>query len=710
MLLRFCILKTPLAEIEDPHSMITVETLQRFAGYPLKIRSSAFSSTDKTLFMRTHVLIVLCLMSGSLLAAESSKKGGDSFAFSTKSLVDQSIEVRETDEKRITVVCFLGAECPVARLYGPRLQKLSEQLASEGVSFIGVGSNIHDSVDDLKEFANLTGIQFPIIKDFENRIADQFSAERTAEVFVLDHRLQVQYRGRIDNEYQPGVKRSQTTRRELKQALDELLSGQPVTVARTDGVGCLIGRVKKGKVTTEITYAKEVSRILQKHCIECHQPNEIGPFSLTEFDEVLGWAPMMVEVIENGRMPPWNADPKHGSFINARLMPAAEKQILKEWVEGGTPFGQPKDLPSPVVNQSASTDRDWQLEHEPDLILPMGKQPFEVAADEFVEYQYYVVDPGFEKETWITDAQVLPGNRAVVHHCIVFVRPPDGADTKGIGWLTAYVPGQRALALPEGYARRIPAGSKLVFQMHYTPTGSQEEDLTRLGLCFLEESAVTHELFTLAAINHDFEIPPNEGNFPIHGSRDNLPENGKLLAVAPHMHLRGKSFQLFAEKKQGKTTLLNVPKYDFNWQHVYAFAEPIRLKEIDRISFVSHFDNSDKNPSNPDPEAYVTWGDQTYQEMAIGFLEVAVPRRTSANESLSPQPKPKGPSKAVKQAAEKYTDQYFQKFDTNSDDVILKDELPSAIGRFGFRDLDRDRDGSITRDEIRQSYLRRERS
>lgn len=660
--------------------------------------------------MRIPVLIIVCLMSGTLFVGETFAESQQSFAFSAKSLDDQPIQVQQSDEERFTVVCFLGAECPVARLYGPRLQKLSEQLADQDVSFIGIGSNLHDSVEDLKEYVSLTGVEFPLVKDYENRIADQYAAERTAEVFVLDHQLQVRYRGRIDNEYQPGVKRSQTTKQELKRSLEELLAGKPVTVSRTEGVGCLIGRVEQGDVTTEVTYAKEVSRILQKHCIECHQPGEIGPFSLTDFDEVLGWAPMMVEVIENGRMPPWNADPKHGSFMNARLMPDAEKQILKGWAEGGMPFGNPDDLPSPVVDQSASSDRDWQLEREPDLILPMGKQPFEVAADEFVEYQYYVVDPGFEQETWITDAQVLPGNRSVVHHCIVFVRPPDGSNTKGIGWLTAYVPGQRALPMPTGYARRIPAGSKLVFQMHYTPTGSVEEDLTRLGLCFTEESEVTHELFTLAAINHDFEIPPQQENYPVKGSRGNLPENGKLLAVAPHMHLRGKSFRLFAEKDREKTTLLNVPNYDFNWQHVYAFAEPIGLDDIDRISFVSHFDNSDKNPSNPDPNAYVTWGDQTYQEMAIGFLEVAVPRRTSASEAITRNPEPAGPTAAQKEAADKYAEQYFEKLDTNRDGVILRDELPSAIGRFGFRNLDRDGDDRITPDEIRKSYLRRTRS
>jgi len=657
--------------------------------------------------MRTSALIVLCLMTGSLLADESKSR---SLAFSAKSLDGEVVQVETENEKQFTVVCFLGAECPVARLYGPRLQKLSDQFASQNVSFVGVGSNLQDSVEDLQQFTELTGIKFPLVKDYENQIADQFAAKRTAEVYVLDSQLNVKYRGRIDNEYQPGVKRSQTTQQELKQALEELLAGKPVTVSETEGVGCLIGRVQKEKVTTEVTYAKEVSRILQQHCIECHQPNEIGPFALTDFDEVLGWAPMIVEVIENGRMPPWNADPKHGSFINARLMPETDKKILKEWAEGGMPFGKPEDLPTPLAKKSSGSDSDWQLDKEPDLVLPMGKQPFQVSADEFVEYQYYVVDPGFEKETWITDAQVLPGNRSVVHHCIVFVRPPDGSDAKGIGWLTAYVPGQRALPLPKGYARRIPAGSKLVFQMHYTPTGTAEEDLTRIGLCFAEEADVTHELFTLATINHDFEIPPQEGNFPIKGSRGNLPENGKLLAVAPHMHLRGKSFQLFAEKDGKKETLLNVPNYDFNWQHVYAFSEPIDLNEIKRISFVSHFDNSDKNPSNPDPNAYVTWGDQTYQEMAIGFLEVAVPRRTSASESLSRKPKPSGPNSAVKQAADNYADQYFKRFDTNRDSVILRDELPSAIGRFGFRNLDRDGDERITPDEIRQSYLRRQRS
>lgn len=620
--------------------------------------------------------------------------------FSTQTLDGAVVELKQSSDSRFTVVCFLGAECPLVGLYAPGLQRLAGELAQQDVSFIGIGSNCHDSAEDLRKFVNSHEIKFPFIKDYGNQIADQFRAERTPEVFVLDRRLKVRYRGRIDNAFEPGIKKPEATVNYLEQALNELLAGKPVTVPRTEAVGCIIGRVDTGGVTTDVTYANEVSRILRRHCVECHQPGEIGPFALTDYDEVVGWGAMMMEVIDDGRMPPWNADPDHGEFANARLMPRREKELLREWVNGGMPFGKIDDLPEPLP----ASRQSWQLAGTPDLVLPMASKPFRVPADEYVEYQYYVVDPGFQKDTWVTGAEVLPGNRSVVHHCIVFIRPPDGSDSNGIGWLTAYVPGQRIMPFPAGYGRMVPAGSQLVFQMHYTPTGTEAEDVTKVGLWLGDPESITHEVFTLMGVNRDFEIPPHAKNFPVRASRGDLPENGELLATAPHMHLRGKSFELFAERRGEKETLLRVPAYDFNWQHLYCFAQPIPLRDVEKLSIVARFDNSGENPANPDPSAFVTWGDQTYEEMAIGFFEVAVPRSSAAKPETGAAKNRNPNVEASHRAARKFAKQYITRFDRNGDRAIQPDELPETVRLFGFESLDENSDRKLTLDEVRNRY------
>ena len=219
-----------------------------------------------------------------------------------------------------------------------------------------------------------------------------------------------------------------------------------------------------------------------------------------------------------------------------------------------------------------------------------------------------------------------------MHHAIVFVRPPDGESFTGIGWLTAYVPGQRATQFPPGFARRIPAGSKFVFQMHYTPNGKAQFDQTKIGLNFIDEASVTHEVFTLAGIDQEFEIPPNVAEHAVDASVSWLPKEGMLLAAMPHMHLRGKSFQVRTRSGDSESIQLDVPHYDFNWQHTYEWSEPIPLRDIDRLSFTATFDNSVANPFNPNPNEYVMWGDQTWEEMAVAFFEVARPRTIGNSE------------------------------------------------------------------------------
>ena len=328
-------------------------------------------------------------------------------------------------------------------------------------------------------------------------------------MFVLDEEFTVRYRGRIDDQYMPGVSKSKATRHDLQVAMEELLSGKDVTQPLTEPEGCFIGRVRQAVQSGDVTYCKQVSRVLRKHCVECHRDGEIGPFQLDEYEEVVGWADTIIEVIDDGRMPPWHADPDHGEFANARNMPSDAKELLRKWVEAGLPYGNADDLPP-----ASRLTKGWRLSREPDLILSMSERECKVPADGTVEYQYFVVDPGFKEDKWITGAQLVPGNSAVVHHSIVFVRPPDGARFRGIGWLTAYVPGTRVGSFPEGSAVLVPAKSKLVFQQHYTPNGTEQTDITKLGLTFGNEEEITHEVYTLVGIDQEFEIPPQTSRHP----------------------------------------------------------------------------------------------------------------------------------------------------------------------------------------------------
>jgi peroxiredoxin len=618
--------------------------------------------------------------------------------------------VNARTQKQLTVVCFLGTECPLARQYGPRLNALATEFTAPRVRFIGVNSNSQDSPAEVAAFVKEYGITFPILKDPGNKVADLFGARHMAEVFVLDETLAIRYRGRVDDQFQPGVARGHATRQDLKVALEELLAGKTVSVARTETTGCAIGRIKMPVIepgsNPAVTFCKQVSRVLNQHCVECHRPGEIGPFSLTDYDEVTGWGETILETIDSGRMPPWNANPKFGHFRNSRQMPESDKQLLRDWVQAGMPYGEKSDLPAPQVYSSG-----WQLPRAPDLVLKMRDRPFRVPATGTVEYQYFVVDPHLEQDTWVSASQVIPGNRQTVHHCIIFVRPPDGADVRGVGYLTGYVPGQRSFSLPPGHARRIPAGSKFVFQMHYTPTGTEQDDLTQVGMTFVPESEVTHEAFTLLGIDQEFEIPPHVADFPVYGNVGWFPKRAELLAIVPHMHVRGKAFQATSRRGDQTEILLEVPRYDFNWQHVYELAQPLRLSDIDKLEFTARFDNSEKNPANPDPSQTVTWGDQTWEEMAVAFFEVSEPRDAAAE----PEPvrnKQKlivkvGAEKSETESVEKFVADFFQRFDKNADSIVETHETPLVFRKYGFREFDRDADGKLTRDEIQAAAQRK---
>jgi mono/diheme cytochrome c family protein len=274
----------------------------------------------------------------------------------------------------------------------------------------------------MTHFARTYKLTVPFLRDPGNAVADKFSAERTPEVFVLDRSRAVRYRGRVDDQYgfQTGVgyQRPKALERDLADAIDQLLAAKAVSEPVTRAPGCLIGRTHVANENSEVTYSNQIARLFQDRCVRCHRDGEIAPFSLSNYEEIVGWAPMIEEVVRENRMPPWHADVRYGRFSNDARLNDGEKELIANWVANGAPQGDPRDLPAPRAFTTG-----WQIS-KPDRIIAMGDQPFTVPAEGKVEYQYFTVDPGFTEDMWVKEAEARPGNNAVVHHIIVFIIPP----------------------------------------------------------------------------------------------------------------------------------------------------------------------------------------------------------------------------------------------------------------------------------------------
>ncbi len=411
-------------------------------------------------------------------------------------------------------------------------------------------------------------------------------------------------------------------------------------------------------VSTSVTYSKDIAPILQRNCQGCHRPGEAAPMSLLTYQEARPWAKAIREAVLVKRMPPWFADPHFGKWSNDVSMPQAEVDTLVAWADGGAREGNPKDLPPPRKFVDG-----WNI-GLPDAVIEMP-QEFRVAASGTIEYQYVVIPTGFTGDKWVRMAEIRPGNRAVVHHVIGFIREPgstwmkdakpgepfvprrryddpqrgreanreanpegsrpapERSNERGAGsMLVGFAPGMQPQVLPAGHAILVKAGSDLVFQMHYTANGKPGLDRTKIGLIFAKEP-VTRRVLIAPATNNKFVIPPGAGNHQV-DSEITIQSSASLIALMPHMHLRGKDFEYrLVRPAAAPEVMLRVPKYNFNWQLFYYFDKPLELTKGTKIECTAHFDNSPNNPDNPDPASEVKWGDQSWEEMMIGWFSVA---------------------------------------------------------------------------------------
>jgi Copper type II ascorbate-dependent monooxygenase, C-terminal domain. len=410
---------------------------------------------------------------------------------------------------------------------------------------------------------------------------------------------------------------------------------------------CAIFPAAAATTQAPVTFYKNVLPILQKNCQGCHRPGEAAPMSLLTYKEVRPWARAIRQSVLIRKMPPWFADSAHGKFANDRSLAKADIDTLVRWADTGAKEGDPADAPPPVQFVDG-----WNI-GKPDIVFEMPNE-FHVPASGTIEYQYIVIPTGFTEDKWVQMAEVRPGNRALVHHVIAFVRPPGSQWLKdarpgipfvpgrqksetaersgqrqrdegdqGIGdFLVGYAPGTVPEVLEPGRAKLIKAGSDLVFQMHYTANGKAGTDKSKIGLIFAKEPP-RERVVTMAVSNNKFVIPPGAPNHRV-DARLTIRDEAWLIGMLPHMHLRGKSFEYRALYPDGREeVLLKVPRYDFSWQLSYYPEKPIRLVPGTVIEAIAHYDNSPNNPSNPDPTVEVRYGDQSWEEMMFGFFDVA---------------------------------------------------------------------------------------
>ena len=600
-----------------------------------------------------------------------------------------AVALRDYQEAKVVVLAVLGTECPLTKLYGSRLQELDARFGSQ-VAFIGLNANTQDSVTEIAAYARRHKIAFPILKDLGNKIVDELGAVRTPEVFVLDSQRRIRYQGRIDDQYSVGVIRNSAKREFLADAVNALLAGRNPRKSYVEPVGCHIGRVRTPLADSKVTFSNQISRLLQKRCVSCHRDGEIAPFTLIDYDEVVGWAEMIAEVVQDQRMPPWHATQDHLKFINDRTMSDEEKQLIYSWVANGAPEGDPSMLPPPLSFPVA----DWDLPKKPDAVFQIQKTPFKVKAQGEVKYQWFTVNPGFTEDKWIRAVEIIPGNRAVVHHILAFTQLPGATQFRAArGYLAGFVPGLRADSFPAGMAKRLPAGAKIVFQIHYTPVGSEQFDQSKIGFVFMDDAEVKQEIVTTSAANARFVIPAGESNYQVKASSEKSPTAVTLIGMNPHMHLRGKAFRYDIRLPNGDTeTLLDIPAYDFNWQTQYRLATPLRIPAGAQIQCIAHFDNSEVNLNNPDPTTDVRWGDQTWEEMMIGYFDVAVPKRATATGNTRP-------------SAEARLRQTFTQLDRNKNGVVELKEIPEQYAA-RIKAMDSNGDGKLTVSEL-NAHIRR---
>jgi mono/diheme cytochrome c family protein/peroxiredoxin len=612
----------------------------------------------------------------------------DNFRLTDENL--QSHELRRLSDASAIVILTQMNGCPVSRNTASTLKKLKDEYGPKGVEFLMLNSTPQDKREEIQAEAKEYGYDVPILMDVNQLVGEQLGVTRTAQAFVIDPKtMKIIYRGPLDDRVTYERQKASADHQWAKDAIDSLIAHQPVAVAEEPAVGCLIDFPHRNQaVAQNITYVHDIAPIVEQKCVTCHQPGGIGPMPLTSYEKIKAFSPMIREVIRTQRMPPWRADPGVGTFHDDKSLSPDQIKTMVHWIEAGAPRGTGVDTLAATKFQVA----EWPL-GKPDLVLDIPAH--EIPASGIVDYQHPWVANPLKEDKWVRASTIKVENRQGVHHILTGYLtdvPKPGEQAFEEKWgasMGGYAVGAESEIDPKNVGTLLPAGGAIGFQNHYTPYGKDVTEHSQLALYFYDKKPPLM-MHNVAIANPNIMIPANtEAHQEV--AYVVFPKDAILYSAFPHAHYRGASSSLTIRYPDGKEKILvALPKYDFNWQRDYTFETPVKVPAGSWLINKTTYDNSKRNPANPDPNRIVPWGDQSSDEMLYTALRYRWVDETSAD--------PKPQYDAALRAS-----RLIGMLDSNLDGKVEYSELRGKLGealKSKFALLDKNHDGGLDMAEL----------
>lgn len=534
------------------------------------------------------------------------------------------------DDAQAIVFMVHGNGCPIVRNSLSDFQSLQDIFEEKNIRFFMLNSNLQDTRDLIAKEANEWGITVPILVDDTQLIGESLNLSRTAEVLIIDpKKLEIIYRGPLSDRLGYEVQKGTASNAYVSDALESLLVGKNIKAADQKTVGCLINFPYRGNDSTPpISYSKDVAPILIKRCVSCHRDDGIGPWSMSNYDLVRGFSPMIREVIRVDRMPPWGADPSIGKWVNDLNLTVEEKQTLVHWVEEGATRDNKED-PLELYQSPSIT---WPF-GVPDLILDLPA--IKIPATGVINYQFPTIENPLKEDVWVKAVAFKPGDPKALHHMYAGVL----SNTEKSIWLhrqstdnylVVWTPGSKGGKMPAGTAVKLPHNARIAFEIHYTPYGRDTIDNSQIGLYF--DKIKPNKILRYSEVKNEFlSIPPGAREHMVRAYHE-FEFDAHLYMLLPHSHYRGRSSKVVLEYPNGdEELLLSVPKYNFNWQFGYSFTQPKSVPAGSKLVYSTVYDNSVHNMFNPDAYRRVPWGLQTYDEMLFAPFTYTLDDETPDN-------------------------------------------------------------------------------
>jgi mono/diheme cytochrome c family protein len=542
---------------------------------------------------------VIALCAGVCLCAGAVEVGTAAPALAAKDIRYLPKSWSDFGERKAIVLSFVALQDPASVEMIKALAAYRATLTDGAVEVAMVSTGTEDSTMAAATAVLRVDSPMTVLKDRLGETARGLGVEATPAVVVLNGAHALVYRGSLAKAVEVAA---------------ALAAGESPTPSADPVAGRAI--VVRSAPEGTVNYAEHIAPIMNQHCVECHREGRATPFTLTSYDDVAGHANMVKEVVLEERMPPWYASPEHKEFINARTLSTEEKDAIEQWVRGGKAQGDLAKAPAlPELPKS-----EWEM-GEPDLVLQIPEVS-ELPATGFVPYKYVTLPFQFSADTWIHGLQILPTNKAVVHHANIAYSVVTKDYQEEANFLTGYVPGGRPVMLGGPLAMLIPKNAVLTLQIHYVTTGKPETEQMKVGIRYAKENVNKRVYYQrLRPADADLKIPPNDPFWRI--STDwTMERNATALALFTHMHVRGRDMEFLADYPDGKReSLLLVPNYSFDWQLPYLYMPGAKqIPKGTKLTTVSHYDNSSFNAYNPDPGATVPYGDQTIHEMNDAYI------------------------------------------------------------------------------------------